>query len=196
MEDNAIRIGEVIEAGTAEFAAQCYELYGLPALGALVRTASGDIQIYGVVNEALTGGVEPGRRPLARGKNAASEEAVYSENPQLSRLLRSEFRALVVGCRINGTLRHYLPPCPARIHGFVYVCPEAEVREFSSSLSFLDTLVNARTSVPVEEVTAAALRQMSLASEDQRAFLVAAGKRLSVALGGDYTRLRQFLARL
>ena len=131
MEDNAIRIGEVIEAGTAEFAAQCYELYGLPALGALVRTASGDVQIYGVVNEALTGGVEPGRRPLARGKNAASEEAVYSENPQLSRLLRSEFRALVVGCRIDGTLRHHLPPCPARIHGFVYVCPDAEVREFS-----------------------------------------------------------------
>ena len=41
--------------------------------------------------------VEPGRRPIARGRDEASEEAVYQSSPQLARLLRSEFTALVVG---------------------------------------------------------------------------------------------------
>ena len=73
------RIAEVIEASTAQFTAQCYELYELPPLGSLVKT--GDI--YGIVCHAETAGLEPGRRPIARGKDEASEEAVYQSSPQL-----------------------------------------------------------------------------------------------------------------
>jgi len=186
------KIAEVIEASTAQFAAQCYELYELPPLGSLVKT--GDI--YGIVAGATTSSLEPGRRPIARGKDEASEEAVYESSPQLSKLLRSEFEAVVVGHKDGDTLRQYLPPQPARIHGFVYLCQPDEVKEFSQSFGFLNILTSAALPVPTEELIAAALRQMSRAHEDSRAFLVAAGKELANLLSSDFIRLKNILGRL
>jgi len=185
-------MAEVIEASTARFIAQCYELYGLPPLGGLVRT--GDI--YGVVCHAETAGMEPGRRPIARGKDETTEAAVYDASPQLLKLLRSEFTATVVGYQDGAKVYQYLPPQPARIHGFVYLCQPDEVREFSGSLDFLNILLNASPIVPPEEVVAATLRQMAGAQDDPRAFLVAAGKELANLLSADFTRLKNILGRL
>jgi hypothetical protein len=186
------KIAEVIEAGTASFAAQCYELYEIPPLGSLVRTGG----IYGIVAGAGTSSLEPNRRPIARGRDEASEEAVYQSSPQLSKLLRSEFEAVVVGYRDGDRLCQYLPPRPARIHAFVYLCQPDEVREFSNKLDFLAILLNAALPAPAEEVVAAALRQMARAQEDGRAFLVVAGKELAGLLSGDFIRLKNILGRL
>jgi hypothetical protein len=188
----ANKIAEVIEASTAQFAAQCYELYALPPLGSLVKTGA----IYGIVGHAETTGLEPGRRPIARGKDEASEEAVYQSSPQLVKLLRSEFTAVVVGYKDSDNLYQYLPPQPARIHGFVYLCQPDEVKEFSRSFGFLNILTNAALPIPAEELIAAALRQMSKAQEDSRAFLVAAGKELANLLSADFLRLKNILGRL
>jgi len=186
------RIAEVIEAETAQFSAQCYELYELPPLGSLVRT--GDI--YGIVCHAETAGMEPGRKPIARGKDEASEEAVYQSSPQLLKLLRSEFTAAVVGYKNGDKTFQYLPPQPARIHSFVYLCQPDEVKEFGRSFGFLNILVNAALPIPAEELIATALRQMSGAQEDSRAFLVAAGKELANLLSSDFIRLKNILGRL
>ncbi len=190
------KVAEVIEASTTEFAAECYELYSLPPLGSLVRTADGETELYGVVYNAFTSSIEPGRRPIARGKNEESEEGIYRSNPQLSKLLRSEFNSVVVGHRQGDAIRQYLGRGPARIHGFVYVCEPEEVREFSRALDFLSVLLNLRLSIPGEEVVGAALRQMSLCQADPRGFLVAAGKELAVVLGNDFNRLRTILNRI
>jgi hypothetical protein len=187
------KIAEVIEASTTEFVAECYELYGLPQLGAVVKTVDGTTEVYGLVYHATTAGIESGRRPVARGKNESSEEAVYRSNPQLAKLLRSEFSAIVVGHRQGTVLHHHLAPVPARIHGFVYLCPAEEVRAFSRSFDFLNVVLNTRQPVPVEEVIGAALRQMSIAHDDPRSFLVSAGKALAITLGSDYGRLRTIL---
>jgi hypothetical protein len=186
------KIAEVIEASTAQFAAQCYELYELPPLGSLLRT--GDI--YGIVGYAETAGLEPGRKAIARGKDEASEEAVYKSSPQLARLLRSEFTAATAGYKSGDKIYQYLPPQPARIHGFVYLCQPDEVKEFSQSFGFLNILANAALPIPAEELIAAALRQMSKAHEDSRAFLVAAGKELANLLSSDFIRLKNILGRL
>ncbi len=186
------RVGEIIEASTTDFAAQCYELYQSPPLGSLVKT--GDI--YGIVGNATTTSLEPGRRPIARGKDEASEEAVYQSSPQLSKLLRSEFGVVVVGHRKDDKLYQYLPPNPARIHGFVYLCRPEEVKEFSQSLGFLNMLVNAHMPVSTDELVAAALRQMSQAHEDPNTFLVAAGKELAILLSGQFNQLKAILGRL
>jgi hypothetical protein len=187
------KIAEVIEASTAEFVAECYELYGLPPLGALVKTVDGTTEVHGIVCNATTSSVESGRRPVARGRNELTEEAIYRANPQLSKLLRSEFSAIVVGHRQGETLHHYLAPAPARIHGFVYLCSAEEVKAFSKAFDFLSVLLNTRQPVPVEEVIGAALRQMSRVYEDPRRFLVSAGKALAVMLGSDFNRLRAVL---
>ena len=190
------RVGEVIEASTTDFVAQCYELYQSPPLGSLVKTRDEPVDLYGIVYHATTGSLEPGRRPIARGKDEASEEDIYRSSPQLSKLLRSEFSALVVGHRQGEKLYHYLPPKPARIHGFVYLCGLEEVKEFSQSFAFLSILLNSRLPVSVEEIIAATLRQMGQAYDDPRPFLVAAGKELAVLLGGQFNQLKAILGRL
>ncbi len=193
---NTQRVGEVIEASTTDFVAQCYELYQLPPLGSLVKTKDPPVELYAIVHNATTTGIEPGRRPIARGKDETSEEAIYQSSPQLLKLLRSEFGALVVGHRQGDKLHHYLPPKPARIHGFVYPCPPEEIREFSQSLDFLNLLINTHLPTPVEELTAACLRQMAEVYEDRHAFLVAAGKELAVLLSGQFNQLKAILGRI
>jgi hypothetical protein len=190
------RVGEVIEAGTTDFVAQCYELYQLPPLGSLVKTRDLPVELYGIVYNAATTSLEPGRRPIARGKDEASEEEIYQSSPQLLKLLKSEFSALVVGHRQGDKLYHYLPPKPARIHSFVYLCPPEEVKEFSQSFDFLNMLINTHLPVSVEEIVAACLRQMSQVYEDRHAFLVAAGKELAILLGGEFNQLKAILGRI
>ena len=190
------RVGEVIEASTTDFVAQCYELYQLPPLGSMVKTKDEPIDLYGIVYNATTGSLEPGRRPIARGKDETTEEEIYRSSPQLLKLLRSEFSALVVGHREGEKLYHYLPPKPARIHGFVYQCGLDEIKEFSQSFDFLNILVNTHLPVPVDELVAAALRQMSQAYKDPHPFLVAAGKELALLLGGQFNQLKAILGRL
>ena len=189
------RVGEVIEASTTDFTAQCYELYQLPPLGSLVKTRDQSVELYGIVYHATTASLESGRRPIARGKDEDSEEAIYQSNPQLLKLLRSEFSTLVVGYK-DEKLHHYLPPQPARIHGFVYQCTPDEVREFSQSFDFLNMLLNTHLSVPADELIAACLRQMSQMHENRHAFLVAAGKELAILLSGELNQLKAILGRL
>ncbi len=190
------RVGEVIAASTTDFVAQCYELYQSPPLGSLVKTRDKPIDLYGIVYHATTGSLEPGRRPIARGKDETSEEEIYRSSPQLLKLLRSEFSALVVGHREGDKLYRYLPPKPARIHGFVYQCRPEEVKEFSQSFDFLNILINTHLPVSVDELVAATLRQMSQAHEDPHVFLVAAGKELAILLSGQFNQLKAILGRI
>ncbi len=190
------KVGEVIEASTTDFTAQCYELYQIPPLGSLVKTGGSELELYGVVCSAATASLEPGRRPIARGRDETSEEAIYRSSPQLERLLRSEFGALVVGHKTNDRIYHYLPPEPARIHGFVYLCPPQEVKDFSQSLDFLNLMLNASLPIPKDELISACLRQMSQVQEDSRRFLVTAGRELAGRLSGDFDQLRAILERM
>jgi hypothetical protein len=190
------RVGEVIEASTTDFVAQCYELYQLPPLGSLVKTTDLPVELYGIVYHATTSSLEPGRRPIARGKDEASEEEIYQSNPQLLKLLKSEFTALVVGYKENENWHHYLPPQPARIHSFVHLCSPEEVKEFSQSLAFLSMLINTHLPVSSDELIAACLRQMSQVHKDPHDFLVAAGKELAILLSSNFNQLKVILERI
>jgi len=185
------KIGEIIEASTAGFVAECYELHEPPPFGSLVKTREGEREIYGVVSEAATRSIEPGRRPIARGRGETDEEEIYRQNPQLARLLRTEFTALVVGHSEGGRLNHYLPPRPARVHGFVYVCDDEEVERFSQSLDFLSILV-----AQEDELIAACLRYIARAHGDRHRFLVKVGKELALLLGAETGRLNSILRRI
>jgi len=189
------KMGEVIEARTGEFVAECYELHTPPPLGSLVRTSDGEVGIYGVVCNASTESIEPGRRPLARGREESEEENIYRQHPQLSRLLRTTFDTLVIGHGEGDDLHHYLPPRPPRVHSFVYLCEGDEVRRFTESLDFLAILLSARAG-SVDEVVSACLRRAAGAHDDERAFLVRAGKELAVLLGGELNRLNAILRRI
>jgi len=188
------RAGEVIEACTTNFIAQCYELYQLPPLGGLVRTRDSDLELYGVVYNAITAGLEPGRRPIARGKDELNEEEIFRSSPQLLKLLKSEFSILVIGFKKENKVFQYLPPRPARIHSFVYLCTPEEVKQFSHSFDFLNILLKSRLDILIEELVAATLRQMSqVYGAEKHAFLVTAGKELATLLSSDYGQLKAIL---
>lgn len=188
------KIGEIIEASTGEFTAQCYELHQPPSFGSLVKVREGEVEIYAVVSSAATTSIEPGRRPIARGMEEADEEDIYRSSPQLAKLLRTEFAALVVGHKEGSKLHHYLPPRPARIHSFVYLCDAEEVETFSQSFDFLSILVVAGGQA--DELIAASLRHAAAAHQAPRDFLIKAGKELAVLLGGETNRLNNILRRI
>ena len=190
------KAGEVVEASTTYFTAHCYQLFDCPPLGSLVKTSDGDEVIYGIVAGALSGGLDPSRRPIARGQELTTETSVFEENPQLEKLLISQFNVLVIGHRSGDVIRHYLPPRPARIHGFVYLCTDDEIKEFGLSFNFLSLVLGYQSEVPAEELIAACLRLMSHVQQDPHAFLVKAGKELAVLLAGESTRLRIVLERI
>jgi hypothetical protein len=190
------RVGEVVEASTTAFSAQCYELYQIPPLGSLVKCGDAAAELYGIVYNAATTSLEPGRRPIARGRDESDEEAIYRSSPQLAKLLRSQFEAVVVGHREGEKLYQRLPPRPARIHSFAYQCTPQEVMDFGKSFDFLNILLNASLPIPAEELVGAVLRQMSQAHKDPRAFLVAAGRELAILLSGNLNRLNAILGRL
>ena len=83
--DNAssatIKIGEIIEASTTEFVAESYELHSSPPLGALLRTSDGPTEIYAVACHTRTGSIDPGRRPIARGRDDDDEDEIYRRHP-------------------------------------------------------------------------------------------------------------------
>ena len=194
LSDAAERVGEVIEATTTEFTTQCYRLYEAPPLGSLVRSG-GDSPVYGVVYEVVTGSMDPTRHPIARGHDEDTEEGVYLSNPQLTRLLLTEFRSIVVGHQTNGSLRRYLAPAPPRIHSFVHQCGGGEIKSFSSSLEFVPILLAAPINA-TDEVIASFLRHASASHPEPERFLIGAGKELAVLLGGQLQRLNNLLKRL
>ena len=167
------KIGEIVESSSTEFTAECYELHEIPSLGSLVKITAPTGDIFGIVYQSGTASIEPGRHPVARGKDETSEEAVYQSSPQLMKLLRSEFQVLVVGHKLDGKIYQYLPSKPAHIHAFVHVCSPEEIKQFSQSFDFLNILVNNHLQTPAEELITATLREMSRAQTDPHAFLLA-----------------------
>jgi len=195
--DLTARFGEVVEASVERLIGQCHQLYEAPPLGALVRAGDG---VFGVVSGIATSALDPSRRVIARGHDAASEAEVYAAHPQLERLLRTDVTITVVGhCEPRGLVRQYLPSQPPRIHTFLYQTTPEEVRAFFGggvvpSLDFVSLLVG--WGGAADDVLAAVLRHAALAFDAPREFLIAAGKAVAVALAGDTARINAIVRRL
>jgi hypothetical protein len=189
----ARRVGEVVESTSTSFVAQCYQLDGAPALGALVRTDSPDI--YGVVARVTTEPLDSARPVLARGEDSDSEEDVIRDNPQLARLLTSRFEVIIAGHVGDGAVRQYLPPRPPRVHSFVYACDSEEVSGFTARLELLRLLLN--SGAPhADEIVGACVRQAAPSHPQPSDFLAFACRTLAVELSADVARLNSILRRV
>lgn len=203
-------IAEVIETATTEFLAQCLEPEDLsfpvmPAFGSWVRSLdeeSGN-HVYAVVYHATTSPIDSVHRARALG---LSLQDLREQQPQIFAMLKTEFRAAIVGFRpsdngVNGTPRlsnniyQHLPPRPPQIHQAVYACDPEEVLHFSEKLDFLRTLLQVN-GAPVDALTAAAIREIYQLRQADRTWLVNAGRTLSVLLKDDYDRLRVILSQI
>jgi hypothetical protein len=189
-------VGEIVEASTSEFLAQSIELDSAPPFGAFVEVATDDaLTVFGVVAHVQTAGIDPGSRAVMRGHGEIRDQRIYQENPDLPLVLRTTFRALVVGFAESDRLHQFLPPRPARLHYSVFTCPPHSVAKFTRhSLDYLQALLNA-TDVPVDELLAANLRYTAAWGGEGQPFLERAGRELAQLLRADYARLTGVLRR-
>jgi hypothetical protein len=205
-------IAEVIETATTEFLAQCLEPEDLtfavmPPFGSWVKATdeeSGN-QVYAVVYHVTTSPIDSVHRARALG---LSLQDLREQQPQIFAMLKTEFRAAIVGFlppaqNKNGsgrsvgtpTVYQHLPPRPPQIHQAVYYCEPEEIVRFSDQLDFLRTLLQV-AGAPVDGLTAAAIREIYQLRKADRAWLVEAGRSLSVLLKDDYDRLRIILGQI
>ncbi len=201
-------IAEVIETATTEFLAQCLEPEDLsfpvmPPFGSWVKAIdeeSGN-QIFGVVYYATTSPIDSVHRARALG---LSLQELREQQPQIFAMLKTEFRAAIVGFQLsdtsNGTtsqgmIYQHLPPRPPQVHQAVYQCDPDEIIHFSEKLDFLRTLLQ-MSGAPVDALVAATIREVHGLRKADRAWLVQAGRTLSLLLKDDYDRLRIILGQI
>lgn len=196
------QIAEVIETSTTEFLAQCLEPDSLsfpvmPAFGSWVTAQDEETgnQIFAVVYHATTTPIDSVHRARALG---LSLEELREQQPQIFAMLKTEFRAAIVGFRIStsrdrlASVYQHLPPRPPQVHQAVHLCNPDEVLEFTADLAFLRTLLE-MGGAPVEALVAAVIRHGYQLRDLDRSWLVQAGRRLSVLLKDDYDRLQIIL---
>lgn len=194
--EHAELVGEVVESSTTEFLAQALELDSAPPFGAFVEVATDDaLTVYGVVAQVQTAGIDPGAKAIMRGHGDVRDERIYQENPDLPLVLRTTFRALVVGFADGDRIYQFLPARPPRLHYSVFTCQRTTVRNFAcAGFDYLQALLTA-TDLPVDELLAANLRYAAAQHSESGDFLQLAGRELAQLLRADYVRLTGILKR-
>jgi hypothetical protein len=213
----ANHIAEVIETSTSEFLAQCLDPDDLsyakmPPFGSWVRSEDEETgnQIYAVVYHSTTAPIDSVHRARALGM---SLQELREQQPQIFAMLRTEFRAAIVGfcppiapdstkvgeaiapdpqALPQPTALQYLPPRPPQVHQAVYTCESQSIVQFSEDLDFLRSLLII-PGAPVDSLMAAVIRTTYQHRKGDRPWLIKAGRMLSLLLKDDYDRLRIIL---
>ena len=193
------KIAEVIESSTQAFLAEVYREAESPAFGRWVQMKRPNgLTLYGLVSHVEISSYDPHRQAVALGM---TEEELHKEMPHVPELLRTTFRAQVIAYQdAHGAIRQTLPPHPAGVHDFVYLCTQDDVRRLGRPYDFLRTLVrNPDTSVPIDDLVVAVLSYVYEAHGGRHGGeeeLVAAGRALSRLLNDDHERLQSILRRV
>lgn len=200
-------IAEVIETTSTEFTAQCLDPEDLsfpvmPPFGSWVKSydeESGNM-VYGIVTYVTTSPIDSVHRARALGM---SLEELREQQPQIFAMLKTEFRAAIVGFEAppkfrndkHGKVFQYLPPRPPQIHQSVYGCEPEEIIHFTEQLEFLRILLQVSW-VPPESLIAASVREVYQLRKGDRQWLVKVGRMISTLLKDDYDRLRYILSQI
>jgi hypothetical protein len=176
--------------------AQCWQTFdheeGLPSQAKprfgsylTVDCPETSIKVYAVLYNVITGPQDNVHKPFALGM---TRERLKVEQPHIFSLLRTELHAVIIGYRQSGIIHQYLPPYPPDVHDFVYQTEASEIEELTEGFEYLRLLTTV-SSVPVDELLAAAVREAYRARDNDYDFLVSAGQALSNLLRADYDRL-------
>ena len=201
-------IAEVIETSTTNFLAQCLEPEDLnfpvmPPFGSWIKAIDEETgnKIFAVVSYVTTSPIDSIHRARALG---LSLDELREQQPQIFAMLKTEFRAAIVGFEMpptrrntmaTGQIYHYLPPRPPQIHQAVFQCDSSEIMDFTDKPDFLRVLLQV-TDAPADALIAATVRDIYRLRKGDRAWLVTVGRNLSLLLKDDYDRLRYILSQI
>jgi hypothetical protein len=189
-----MRIGEIIETSSTTLIAESETLNQAPPLGSLCQTTLDDGRVlYAVVAFGRTGGLDPSRRAVKRGNEAVSDAAIYQHHPELTRILRTEFTAALVGWSERHRIWQRLPSQPPPLHYSLHSCEHATIVQFSEKLDYLRLLLNTQGELPADQLLAANVREMYRARGNDHTWLDRAGKAVASLLKNDYERLMNVL---
>ena len=192
-----MRIGEIVETMSTGFVAENFELNRPPPLGSLVvvrlpaeagETSSG-MDLYAVVTYGQTVGLDPSRRAVRRSTDTVFDQAIYQEHPELSRTLRTEFGATLVGFLADGQLRQHLPSQPPPLHFSVQSASPEEVQRFTDRLHYLRLLLAPYGQVSPLQVLAANVREVYQQRDYDRVWLDTAAREIATLLKNDHEAL-------
>ncbi len=194
-------IAEVISSSVTSFVAQSLLQDGRLSFAAdnarfgsfvTIESPGNDLKIIAVVNDVMTGPIDGVHRTSAFGLN---REQLKLEQPQIFALLRTDLHAAIIGYQQGGKTFQYLPPRPPEIHDFVFSAQKQDIEAVTRDFEFL-RLLAAVTSVPGDELLAAAVREAYSAKGKDRHFLLKAGQALSQLFRSDYERLVSVLRKI
>ena len=188
-------VGEIVDTSVAQFAAQACAFGQAPPFGGFVKVLLPERAVFGLVFDIHSGSLEPGGRPVMRGRDGLRDGEIYRTNPDLEQVLRTEFAALIVGFEEESRWRAYLPPAPPPLHWSVYECSEVETARLTDGLDYFRTVL-AAPDVPADALLAANVRLARRARPEDAAFAVRAGRELATLLKHDYPRLTAILRTL
>lgn len=148
--------GRILRASTGGFAVGCrVSQLEAPAFGSLVKAHPVDAReaIYGLIYD-----MHVDDDPLVRRLVLAETPSTELINDQReNRMLPIEMSVLAVGYRVQGSIRHGLPPRPPlNLDPVELVRDLAEIRAFTDSLGYLRLILRANSnSVPIDQLLVA-----------------------------------------
>jgi hypothetical protein len=166
----------------------------LPVFGAFCKAEAqrGHSNVIGLIYDISIGDDEFARQ-------MAIAEKIEPENiaDQQARLLPVEISALSVGYLRGDRYMHTLPPQPPISMAPIYSLSKEEIHAFTSKLDFIPLILSA-SQLPVDDLLVAALHQAAGArlAEEQRSFLLEAGRECARRLARDLSRLESVIYRL
>ena len=147
-------IGEIIEVSSRYCIAQSYELYGCPPIGDIVKcTDDNNEEIFGVVTNISTTSIDSGRRPNPKGPGFENVTDIYTENPEIEHLMKTEFNITFMGYKSYNKFSISIPPTPPKIFSFIHYVTEGELTTLFSDSNLIKFIVNSNMDLKDDVIT-------------------------------------------
>ncbi len=197
MEEQYRIVGRLLRASNRGFTFGCRLAATDDVLfGSLVRAQAqaGQTQVYGLVYE-----IQVTDDGLVRQLSVIDESLLSEPRPdeRHHRAAPNEVSVLTVGYYRADVLRYGPAPQPPLSLDAITTCTPEEVRQFTARWDWLKLVLDTRE-VPADDLVVAALLLAAEARhpEEQKSYLVQAGRELARLMAGDTVRLEYLLRRL
>ena len=186
--------GEIIESSLTEWKIHCWRWDATPAFASPVIVTRDALTLFGIVFHVQTGSIEPGRSPFAYQK---TEEELMRDQPHIFSLLQTTCRCAVIGYAEHEKNYHQIPSHPPKIHAFVRLASDEELKRIFSGTAYAYMLFNNETLAPLHrELMLALFKQLRGKKLLTDAHIRECIHVFSMALRHDYRTLKMFLQRL
>lgn len=159
----------------------------------MAEAQQGQSRVVGLIYDISIADDELARQ-LAAVEDPPPEQLADS---QYSRQVPVEFSALAVGFADDQHFHHGLPPQPPLTLAPIRMMTPQEVSDFTGDLGFIHIVLSA-SEIPADDLLIAALRHAARArpEQEQRPFLLKAGRTSARLLAKDLARLDRLVAEL